>query len=605
MFRTLVKGRPFFKLGPYLGRPKFNPVYNFRPRSLRPLTTTFSNILNEEQQVALENQKDSLSRIGNIIKSTKFDNIGHDLNVVNSCRRDLDDFFLIAVTGQFNVGKSTFINTLLGEKYLETGITPTTSDINYVRYGTTHMQTKKEDQTVIKVPVDWLKTVSIVDTPGLNSLDKEHDAITSQFIPRSDIVFFLINSTQTLSDTEQNFIQYVKKWKKDVVVVMTKIDNLEPDELETVKRYLADNLKTQAQQVRVFYISSKISDPQKSGFTEVQNYINNTLDDREKIKVKYANANNICDIMLNKYNILCRKMLNQLMEHKVDIDNLKKKYVSEMDKYLQEGYNGIDLAILKMRNNADKVIDENVRITNFRILFNKEQFSDKFNKEVIEDTNAALDKIINDMVKQFKQKSKEFRKQIELDLEAKCNEIDRLSNPLVPSENNGPTKLKYKNIMPDKSVHLSMQHGNSEEINQIVENIRNAFWTTITVELAAIFGIGTIVLPIESALLAEPSLFTGATIGAGFLGLVILPWKKGRLKKNIKSKADEGITVMREKLNDYFNNEINICMGKINGMLEPYQVSTLADTKRFSDIAEDIKSETKQVELIKQKIGTF
>jgi small GTP-binding protein len=597
MFRTLVRGKTYFKVRPNIG--PFGPnskQLNGQLTSLRPLTT-FANILSEEQQTALENQKDSLNRIHNIIKNTKFDNIQPDLKIVNSCRKDLDDFFLIAVTGQFNVGKSTFINTLLGDKFLETGITPTTSDINYVRYGTTYTQVKKDDRTVISVPVDWLKTVSVVDTPGLNSLDKEHDAITSQFIPRSDIVFFLISSTQTLSDTEHNFIQYVKKWKKDVVVVMTKIDSLEPDELNTVKRYLESNLKTQ---VQIFYVSSKVDDPQKSGFDEVQDYINNTLDDREKIKLKYTNANNICDIMLNKYQILCQKMLNQLMESRVDTDNLKNKYIAEMNKHLQEGYNGIDLAILKMRNNADKIIDENVRITNFRILFNKEQFSDKFNKEVVEDTNVALDKIINDMVEQFNEKSKEFRKQVELDIEAKCDGISKLNSP-----NRTNPKLKYKNIMPDKSVHLSIQHGNSEEINQIVENIRNAFWTTVTVELAAIFGIGTIVLPIETALLAEPSLFTGATIGAGFLGLVILPWKKGRLKKNIKSKADEGITIMKEKLNDYFNNEINICMGKINGLLEPYQVTTLADTKRFTDIAEDIKSEAKQVEQIKQKINHF
>src|SRR5262249_5778610 len=42
--------------------------------------------------------------------------------------------FHLVVLGEFNHGKSTFVNALLGQDVLPTGITPTTASINHVVY---------------------------------------------------------------------------------------------------------------------------------------------------------------------------------------------------------------------------------------------------------------------------------------------------------------------------------------------------------------------------------------------------------------------------------------------------------------------------------------
>src|SRR6185369_12035522 len=42
--------------------------------------------------------------------------------------------FHLVVLGEFNHGKSTFVNALLGSDILPTGITPTTASINHVVY---------------------------------------------------------------------------------------------------------------------------------------------------------------------------------------------------------------------------------------------------------------------------------------------------------------------------------------------------------------------------------------------------------------------------------------------------------------------------------------
>src|SRR5262245_8143561 len=43
-----------------------------------------------------------------------------------------EDRFHLVVVGEFNHGKTTFVNALLGEKALPTGVTPTTATIHHL-----------------------------------------------------------------------------------------------------------------------------------------------------------------------------------------------------------------------------------------------------------------------------------------------------------------------------------------------------------------------------------------------------------------------------------------------------------------------------------------
>src|SRR5712675_1987611 len=60
-----------------------------------------------------------------------------DVNQLRQAELDLDELFLLVVVGEFNSGKSAFINALLGLRVLEEGVTPTTTRIGLLKYGPT------------------------------------------------------------------------------------------------------------------------------------------------------------------------------------------------------------------------------------------------------------------------------------------------------------------------------------------------------------------------------------------------------------------------------------------------------------------------------------
>ena len=125
----------------------------------------------------------------------------------------LDELFLLVVIGEFNAGKSAFINALVGHPVLEEGVTPTTSQITVLRHGE-HDQRIVAGPRILHVttPIDLLREIHIVDTPGTNAIIREHEVLTSEFVPRSDLVLFLTSADRPFTETERAFLERIRDW---------------------------------------------------------------------------------------------------------------------------------------------------------------------------------------------------------------------------------------------------------------------------------------------------------------------------------------------------------------------------------------------------------
>lgn len=185
---------------------------------------------------------------------------------IGRIREDYDKPLLLTVMGEFNAGKSTFINALIGEPVAPMGITPTTATINVLKYGPTRMVrvlhregTVKEleyealgawlkglsreaavevRQVEILYPAEELTRVNLVDTPGFNSIVPEHERVARQFIERADAVVWLFDAGQPGKESERAALAKISAQGKRVLGVLNKSDRLTPEALEKVTRHL-------------------------------------------------------------------------------------------------------------------------------------------------------------------------------------------------------------------------------------------------------------------------------------------------------------------------------------------------------------------------------
>lgn len=160
------------------------------------------------------------------------------LDVVTDLR---DLFFLVVVIGEFNAGKSSFINAILGDDLLPVGITPTTETIELIRYADTAARTPqlKDDGTrEWRHPGVGAQGVAIVDTPGTGSIFQRHEATAKAFLHRSDLVIFVISAKRAFAETERLYLELAKSYGKKIILVVNQIDLLQPREQEEVRRFI-------------------------------------------------------------------------------------------------------------------------------------------------------------------------------------------------------------------------------------------------------------------------------------------------------------------------------------------------------------------------------
>ena len=133
----------------------------------------------------------------------------------------LEEPFLLVVVGEFNAGKSAFINALLGQKALEEGVTPTTARIGVLRHGErVERLAAAPGVDALTAPADILRAIAIVDTPGTNAVLREHEALTRDYVPRADLVLFVTSVDRPFTESERAFLEAIREWGKKVVVVL-------------------------------------------------------------------------------------------------------------------------------------------------------------------------------------------------------------------------------------------------------------------------------------------------------------------------------------------------------------------------------------------------
>lgn len=188
--------------------------------------------------------------------------------------------FSIVVVGQFSAGKSTFLNALMGEKYLPSFTTETTATINFLR-SVNESPTKKPlikvnykdgkvescaevtleniEKFVSTNGVDVAKNilsvevfldskylndgVSLVDSPGLNGVLEGHEQITNDQIDRSHAAIFMFNAKQPGSKSDFEKLNMLLRKCNSVLIVLNQKDLVKEYEqsIEDVVRNLKEN----------------------------------------------------------------------------------------------------------------------------------------------------------------------------------------------------------------------------------------------------------------------------------------------------------------------------------------------------------------------------
>jgi small GTP-binding protein len=556
-------------------------------------------VLNPTQADLLRDEKTFLADL--LATLTTFKQPPAELADLRHALLQLDELFLIVVAGEFNSGKSALVNALLGQRVLEEGVTPTTTRVTLVKYGDDISQSiGVSGIAVLTYPLDLLREINFVDTPGTNAVIREHEELTRNYIPRSDLVLFVTSADRPFTESERQFLDHIREWGKKIVFVINKRDILAGEnELREVTNFVAENAaRLLGAPPEIFAVSAK----QGSGMNELRAYVQSWLDQAARLRVKFANPLGVAEQIIKRENSRLAHEREQIQIDAETVGAVEREvqvYESETKSELSARLAEIDNVMLRLQARGMDFFDQKFRLTNLPDLARGDRFRALFEAQVLTGVSDEIDHYAQAAVNWLVEKDLRHWQHVSNFLaKRRATVADNIVG-------NVSTDFDLRRQALLDSVTQSAQtvvsgydiEAESRELGYAVES---SVAQMALVEAGAV-GLGTLVtlLVSSSALDVTGVLFAGVMAVVGFF---IIPYKRQQAKTRFKEKIETVRQNLNRVLITQFNAEADRTLNRLKEGVAPYFRFVRAEQTRLSATEQTLNEASEQLKRLQVRI---
>jgi len=537
--------------------------------------------------------------------------IGHDklLITLEELRSKLDAPFTFVIVGEVKSGKSSFINALLDtdKEICKVAPMPMTDTIQQIVYGPEE-RTEVINPYLKKIyqPVEILKEIAIVDTPGTNTIVEHHQEITEKFIPYSDLIVFVFEAKNPYRQSSWEFFDYINaEWHRKIIFVLQQKDLLPESDLKINFEGVIEHAKKKGlHDPKVFSVSAKLEIEHYkdiSGFKEIRMYIDQNITGGKAPELKF---NNNITTLLTISEKLDNSLKPRIRQYEVDI-----KFRAEIRELIDTQHQKTEKQIHVL---TDNLLDSYDNITRQKmgdlqdglsfISVVKRSFSSIFGKE------SSLKEWLNTQAKDFELKlNTSLRDKLQngiIDVAENIQIMGKLvDNKLRYSEtilkNNDEifADIAERRINVLRDLQQSFSHfmntaenfydeGMISESSKMTPNLAAGGGVAIVGVILAAVAQGAVFDITGGVLTAVGVLFAGVTLGLN-RSKVISKFEEEIVKGRIKMKEE-----VSEKLTDYtarIKHKIEANFFEFDQLLDKEGITLLRVNKVQEEIIEGLK----------------
>ncbi len=576
-------------------------------------------VLSAEQNQLLRRERSLLNDLRTLL--ARMGAAGDDLTLLKESIEQLDELFLLVVVGEFNAGKSAFLNAMLGERLLKEGVTPTTSRINLLRYGEdVDYERVGDDLIAVTLPVEWLREINLVDTPGTNAVVAGHQQITEHFVPRSDLVLFVTSADRPFSESERTFLERIREWGKKIVIVVNKIDLItDADDRAQVLDFVRENARNLlGTEPQIFPISARMAlsakesangtppagpllkndEWQASQFGALEQYILESLDVAERMRLQLTNPLGVASYLIDQYRQVVderRTVLRGDFETLDTIESHLDAYREDMRRDFRYHLSHVDNVLYEMAERGDAFFDDSLRLTRIFELVNSEKLRGEFERRVVGDTSRQIERQVNDLIdwlvdRDYRQWQDVMQFLQQRQMEHSEQMVGRAGGEFALN------RERLLNSVGREANHVIESYDREAESLKLAQDVQRTIVQTAALEVGAL-GLGTLLVALLQTTVFDITGILGASAVAA-MGLYILPYRRNKLKAELRASIGE----LREKLvtamTKQFERELAHSVQRIREAIEPYTRFVRVERERldaFEAELRDLRAERAQI----------
>jgi small GTP-binding protein len=573
-----------------------------------------SRLLSDKQDALLREERGILVRLRTAL--ARIDAGAEDQAALDQSIAQLDELFLLVVVGEFNAGKSAFINALIGQPLMQEGVTPTTAVITVLEYGEQHEQTVRQaNLMVIKAPSKLLRDIRIVDTPGTNAIIREHETMTAEFIPRSDLVFFVTSADRPFTETEREFMERIRAWGKKIVVVVNKSDILESaTQASEIRSFVADNARLLLGfEPDIFFVSAKLAlrakrgDPSvwaASGFEALETYIASTLNASGRAQLKLLNPLGVGIAVAGRHRASLRDRQTLLKDDVATLEQVESQlglYQRDMERDFELRMADVENVLLEMERRGNLFFDDTMRIGRVMDLLNRSRVQEAFERQVVADAPQQIERKVNELIDWMIDADLRHWQGVTAHL---AKRRQQYAGQLI--DNPDTERFHFDRRRMIDSVGREAQrvvdgYDRQKEASELADGARNAVATAAAVGAGAV-GLGAIVTVAASTAAADVTGLVMASVLAA-IGFFVIPAKRKKGKDEMRQKIAEVRQRLGDALRAQFKKEIVRATERIRTSIGPYSRFVRAEGEKLESAGKELEAVSSDLASLRGRIA--
>ncbi len=576
-------------------------------------------VLQDQQRVLLQRERQLANELQENLAG--FEGANAYATALKHIHASLDDIFLLVIVGEFNAGKSACINALLHTNALEEGVIPTTHQITVIRYGEQSGQHQR-GQGILEIdhPADFLQDISIVDTPGVNAVLREHERLTEEFVPRSDLILFITSVDRPFTQSERLFLERIRTWGKKVVIILNKIDMLRnPKEMQQVMNFVRDNCKQLLGfQPDIFPVSALLAQKartavghdavqlwERSRFGALEEYLFHTLDKAERVRLKLLSPLGVMQRLLAETQSMVQERANLLAEDARTVNTIDEQlrlYREDMQKNFQHRLSEIENIILDMRGRGDRFFDDTIRFGRIFDLVQGERIREDFEREVIADSATRIDQAVQDLIDWLVEHEHRLWQDVMEYMDRRRQASIRRDEEMVGSigKQFDYNRRALLQSVARTAASVVNTYDRQAEATELAQDLRGAVAQAALAGAGGV-GLGAAVVALVGTAAAD---VTGILAGIALLGLglYIIPARRNRAKQAFDIKMQELRMRLHSTMEEQFSKELNSAINRVQDSIAPYTRFVRAEQKKASALQEQMTHLDNEVQSLKNEV---
>jgi len=505
------------------------------------------------------------------------------------------------VVGEFNAGKSAFVNALVGDKVLDEGVTPTTTRVTSLVYGPAReRRAGPEGLEVVTAPVELLREIHVVDTPGTNAVVREHEVLTREFVPRSDLVLFVTSSDRPFTESERSFLESIREWGKKIVFVVNKKDILAgPAELKEVAEFVAAGAqKLTGVRPEVFAVSAREAQKAKetgdaallasSGFEALERHLTSTLDEKERLRLKLKNPLGVGGRLAEDQAALVESRLTLLREDIETVESIDRQldlYREDLARDFRFRLSDVERVLLEFERRGMEFFDETLRIGRVFDLISRSKLRKAFERDVLQDLPQQVERRVEEVINwMVASDMRQWRGVTEMLDRRRIHHAERLVGQVTGVFEHDRDQLLVSSRR--EALRAVETYDRVHEAERLASTVQAAVAGIAALQVSAL-GLGTIVTVLASSAAVD---VTGI-IAAGslsVLGLLVLPARRSGAKAELREKVETMRSKLMTALDAQFARELESSLVRIREAIGPYTRFVRSEKERLGALREEL-----------------